>query len=877
MKDMQVPKGNGRIAGVISLTLAAGLLLFLTGCQGPLAPDGAAGTGTVSVTIDAQSVGRAIMPGGMTMASFDAFSVVFSHATFSDIRRDLTPEQANAGVDETITAGTWTLTVTAYGGTDPAARVPQARAVVQFTLEADGEQNLAPVLRPIRTGAPTGSTGTFQWNLTFPANTTARRYVHAITAGAIGLPIDAHGGNNAASGTWTGTMPLPVADYYVVFVLTHPVYGTLVFGRDLHVYMNLTSAFTFTFLAEDFIPAPTLGDFVFLFGMGDRDWQDTPIDTTGAVVVDGDQPLRPSGSPDLGWNMVNGRATLSVTGRTSNYWGIDLLVAHLGFTADGVYQVTVTGTMAAGSSPALGNNPWDAAQPWANAATVERQAGMFTLTSARFALATLNDATAIRVQGTVNEDFVVTGITIARVDTVCDMPGCGRYPCVLRPCGNHWTECACTPPVFSLADWLVGPPLVTDVTWASRPLRGNDWRDGASNATLRDGGVDLDVAGAHHGVDILLYGHAALNGLELDLVNYIYEIIVVGQILGTPTGPIVVGAGDGGDSDSVGTSGELTAENAPFTITGYVSHVNIPPHATSRAIRIRNETGQANFRITQIEIDRYGPAPLQTVADVAAAALSLFAPNNYTTAADVMAVVDGVITNPAITTSWQVPFSLTQATSAADGSVTGTIRLTLGSYTADIPVSFTIPQIFAGYLFRLQDMAAATDVSAHFAGINNRGTVSVGGSAGAWTVTWAHTPGNTDGNIHNPEGQGWSPMLVLRPDQIFAEGRTAAVGDVLRVTGTLSFDGVGTPPFAMDHGPMGLAPVGASIFTGDARITDNNTLRGTAWEVEHVLTATDITAGIRIAWHFWGGPLGGNGVRDNNFTVTITGAELERE
>jgi len=483
--------------------------------------------------------------------------------------------------------------------------------------------------------------------------------------------------------------------------------------------------------------------------------------------------------------------------------------------------------------------------------------------------------TGIDVSGSIsiNDEGAGTGTLTLTAGNVA-FADVGEYSLTLTILGQasfNYAELVIAPPavVFRLTDWLAG---MTSVNWESRPVRGNDHRGGASNATLVDGGLNLDVAGDHQGLDILL-PPTWPTGLPLDLVNNIYEITVIGNTLGAATGPIVVGAAEGGTGIAgIGTSGALSGANTPFTVRGNITRADIPP-VPNQAIRIRNQTGTANFRVTQIVIDVYGPASLQTIADAVTEALALFAPSNNTTAADLIAVVEGVATNPEIAISWHVDFNLTEATSAANGSITGTIRLTLGGETADIPLNFVIPQLFVGTLFDMQEDVTAATAPAHFAGLNNRGIITATGTTPNLVVTvsaFGTGPGGA-GNLNDSMSGGWSAITILRAGQVMPEGRQAAAGDVLTVTGTLAFDGANFPHNA---GNLGLFRGG--LLPGDARIDDGNNNLLQTWTATHTLTPEDIAGNIEIRWNFWGGGLGGDGVRDNNFTINITGVTLVR-
>jgi len=166
-----------------------------------------------------------------------------------------------------------------------------------------------------------------------------------------------------------------------------------------------------------FVPS-TLGDFITLVDMPDQGWQNRDI-RAGAVYVGDGQPLLASGGPILAWIDVDDEIALSMTGRANGWDGLDLRIGELGFTADGVYQMTVTGTGAL----ELSRNPHDAAG-WAVTGTATGPATDLTLVTSRFTQANLGAATAIRIQGPANTDIVITNVTFERVGVIC--PGCQR-------------------------------------------------------------------------------------------------------------------------------------------------------------------------------------------------------------------------------------------------------------------------------------------------------------------------------------------------------------------------------------------------------------------------------------------------------------------
>jgi len=431
MRNMQALKGS---MGGFALMFAASLLLLLPGCRGPFGPqDTRPGTGTVSLTIGQLDMSRAIQP-DIGLEDFDNFSIVFSRDGVSQSVNYVRSAE-NVTAQATLALGYWDLTVNAYLGGNVAAT-----NTVEVYVEA-GFTGLNVDLLPIREDVE----GTFTWRIDFPegtAGTVVVRYVNA--AGEIAAPVTGAGASipSDADDYWEGSLELYAGRYFAFFRLTHNALGVATLGKDLHIYGNMESRFTHDFAEAHFRPAAlaTLGDFINLVDMPDQNWQADVI-TVGPVDVGGGQPLLDSGNPTLAWIDVDGNIALSMTDRANGWYGLDLRIGELGFTGTGVYQMTVTGTGAL----ALSSNPHDAAG-WAVSATLTGPATALTLTTSRFTEANLGAATAIRIQGTAGTDIVITGISFARVDEICD--SCGQYPCVCGPCGLPPGECDCVPPGY---------------------------------------------------------------------------------------------------------------------------------------------------------------------------------------------------------------------------------------------------------------------------------------------------------------------------------------------------------------------------------------------------------------------------------------------
>jgi len=173
----------------------------------------------------------------------------------------------------------------------------------------------------------------------------------------------------------------------------------------------------------------TLGDFISLVGgMTAQGWRYNPIAVGVPVNIGGGQPLRNAGTPALAWIDVDGDIALSMTNRANNWDGLDLSIGELGFTANGVYQMRVTGTMATGA-PRIQAVPGYAVVP----TTLTWVEGTFTLTTGNLLSAAI-PAIAFRVNSEtvgVDGNITITGITFERVGEICDI--CEQYPCA---CGE---------------------------------------------------------------------------------------------------------------------------------------------------------------------------------------------------------------------------------------------------------------------------------------------------------------------------------------------------------------------------------------------------------------------------------------------------------
>jgi len=305
---MQVPRDSRHKAGVVSLMFAVCLLLFLPGCQGPFAPQDTAGTGTVSLTIETLNMGRAIMPEGYSMSDFVRVMVAFTSDGIPPVEREVTGGAITVDLPTNIggAARVWAIVVTAYRG--PGDGMPAARGTGTVTVTDNSSENIPITLRPIRENVPIDARGTFVWDLDFPTGVDSVEVrVYDEMGGA--LVFDSTDADDET--------PLYVGDYFVIFELSHPTYGTLVFGRDLHIYWNLTSRFAFEFLPGDFITIDAVR-----YSLRNELIGATTFANLGPA-------LAYAGSPAFRIGTDSGVRYLHVGGRQADHYAIDIAVAQL--------------------------------------------------------------------------------------------------------------------------------------------------------------------------------------------------------------------------------------------------------------------------------------------------------------------------------------------------------------------------------------------------------------------------------------------------------------------------------------------------------------------------------------------------------------------
>jgi len=165
MRNIQATKG--KCYGLAVLVAACSLLL-LPGCRNLLEPQGR--TGTLSLTINSQSVERTIRP-DITLNDFYRFELeLFHHNTGNRIDKNWTDRFADT---IELAAGTWELHVAAFMPSGLAAEGSLYGIVVPSGGTVSGNVKLAPIAWD--------GTGTFSWDVSFAEDIrVARMEIHGI-------------------------------------------------------------------------------------------------------------------------------------------------------------------------------------------------------------------------------------------------------------------------------------------------------------------------------------------------------------------------------------------------------------------------------------------------------------------------------------------------------------------------------------------------------------------------------------------------------------------------------------------------------------------------------------------------------------------------
>ena len=169
MRNIRPSKANTQIVKPFAIIVACGLMV-LAGCQNPTQPPNVAEnlTGTLSLAIGTQGVGRTIMPS----ITEDCFNKVRLWFVDGDDAENYLPYKIWDGEPITLAAGTtWSLRATAYlngeSGDPQKAAESNLYTGIAVTPGTAGSAPLAVMLRPIAEGQ-----GTFRWSIGFPEGVT---------------------------------------------------------------------------------------------------------------------------------------------------------------------------------------------------------------------------------------------------------------------------------------------------------------------------------------------------------------------------------------------------------------------------------------------------------------------------------------------------------------------------------------------------------------------------------------------------------------------------------------------------------------------------------------------------------------------------------
>ena len=280
MINIRPSNANTQIAKLFAIIAACGLMV-LAGCQNPTQPPNVAEnqTGTLSLTIGTQGIGRTIMP-EIGDGSFYKVKLWFVDG---DDAENYLPYKIWEGKPITLAAGTtWNLRATAYlndeaGDPQKAAQSIQYTGIV-VTPGASNPEPLAVTLRPIAEGQ-----GTFRWSIGLPKGVTgAEMKIQRIDWDGAGNEVAGEikfdeefdlddPGVLCENERLAGFYPLPSGTYRVFLTLTKGS-ETATVSAVLHVWQNMDSVFNETFTYRIF-PVTLFAHFLRAWNAEDSRWE----------------------------------------------------------------------------------------------------------------------------------------------------------------------------------------------------------------------------------------------------------------------------------------------------------------------------------------------------------------------------------------------------------------------------------------------------------------------------------------------------------------------------------------------------------------------------------------------------------------------------
>ncbi|MDR3356411.1 MAG: leucine-rich repeat domain-containing protein [Spirochaetaceae bacterium] len=217
-------------------------------------------------------VARTIHPDlGEAAEVFTKYVISFAAISGGAAHADITVEPGATPEPVILAVGTYTITITAYTGTDPDF-VAAAKGDAGVTVVQGENTEAAITLEPVSGGAD----GVFSYDITVPdaAETATITITNQDGTEVITTPPTPLDLTEGGAGQKTGTINLPPGYYIVRISLTKGSEGAG-YREVLHIYSGLTSALTDVFTAEDFaeltavnsggdltalIPAPVAGE-----------------------------------------------------------------------------------------------------------------------------------------------------------------------------------------------------------------------------------------------------------------------------------------------------------------------------------------------------------------------------------------------------------------------------------------------------------------------------------------------------------------------------------------------------------------------------------------------------------------------------------------